>query len=457
MADVASQPTRYPLTVETIVVGAGAAGLVAALTAKEAGQDVLVLERDSVPSGSTALSAGLIPAAGTRFQKSAGIEDDPATFAEDIREKASGENDPAHVLRLAEGSAETVEWLASAHGLEFSLVEDFVYPGHSRRRMHGLSERSGRELVDRLRAASEVAGIDILCDARAETLHVEGRRIAGLSLARPGGEREDVGCGRLILACGGFGADRARVARHIPSIAEAVWFGHDGHTGDALDWGEALGAVTDYLGAYQGHGNVSHPHGILITWAVIAEGGVQINSEGRRFWDESRGYSEAAQVVLAQPGGTAIALFDDRISKVARQFADFRAAESQGAVATADSLEDIASRFGLPCDVLRETVAGLPTDGVDGFGRRFTPPPLAPPYRAARVTGALFHTQGGLRVDEFARVLGRGDVPFPNLYAAGGAAAGVSGTGDAGYLSGNGLLAATVLGRSAGRGFASSG
>ena len=453
MANVASPPNRYPLTVETVVVGAGAAGLVAALAANEAGQDVLVVERDSVPSGSTALSAGLIPAAGTRFQKSAGIEDDPATFAADIREKAGGENDPARVLRLAESAAETVEWLASAHGLEFSLVGDFDYPGHSRRRMHGLPERSGRELVDRLRAAAEAAGIDILCDARVETLHAEGRRIAGLSLARPGGEREDVGCGRLILACGGFGADRARVARHMPGIAGAVWFGHDGHAGDALDWGEALGAATDHLGAYQGHGNVAHPHGILITWAVMTEGGVQINSEGRRFWDESRGYSEAAQVVLAQPGGTAVALFDARIAKVARQFADFRAAESQGAIATADSLEDIAARFGLPGDRLLETVAGLPTDGIDGFGRRFSPPPLAPPYCASRVTGALFHTQGGLKIDDFARVLGHGEVPFPNLYAAGGAAAGVSGSGDAGYLSGNGLLAATVLGRIAGRGF----
>ena len=142
---------------------------------------------------------------------------------------------------------------------------------------------------------------------------------------------------------------------------------------------------------------------------------------------------------------------------MARQFSDFRAAESQGAVATEDSLEDIAARFGLPSEMLLETIAELPTDGIDVFGRRFSQPPLAPPYCASRVTGALFHTQGGLKVDDFGRVLGYGEVPFPNLYAAGGAAAGVSGSGDAGYLSGNGLLAATVLGRISGRGFDSSG
>jgi fumarate reductase flavoprotein subunit len=152
---------------------------VAALSVKEAGGDCLVVEADAVPSGSTALSAGLIPAAGTRFQREAGIEDDATHFAGDIQRKAKGEN-PQHLVDLlATTAGPTVEWLADRFGLPFSLVTDFDYPGHSRRRMHGLPTRSGRELVDRLRAACEEIGVDIVCNRRATTLFADGRACHG--------------------------------------------------------------------------------------------------------------------------------------------------------------------------------------------------------------------------------------------------------------------------------------
>jgi fumarate reductase flavoprotein subunit len=451
MAGIAPPPPAFGTQVETLVIGAGACGMVAALSAEDAGQEVVVLERDAVPAGSTALSAGLIPAAGTRFQAAAGIEDDPSRFAGDIQRKAHGENDPRLVERLAAGSAEAVEWLADRHGLPFSLVTDFDYPGHSRRRMHGLPSRSGRELVDRLRAACEARSIPILCNAAATVLHVEGDRIAGVTAERPDGSVERIGCGRLVLACNGFGGNRARVAAHMPEIAEALWFGHDGNRGEALDWGEALGAATGQLGSFQGHGNVAHPHGILITWAVITEGGVQLDRSGARFWNEAQGYSEAAHAVLARPGGEAVTIFDARIAAIARQFADFREAEAQGAVRQAGTIAGLARMFELPPDTAEATIAAIPWGGTDGFGRRFPAMPLAPPFCGVRVTGALFHTQGGLVTGPEARVEKPDGSLFPNLFAAGGAACGVSGSGDAGYLSGNGLLSAVVLGRLAGQ------
>lgn len=451
MADVAPPPDRFDAEVETLIIGAGACGMVAALSAEDAGQDAVVLERDPVPAGSTALSAGLIPAAGTRFQADAGIEDGAERFADDIQRKAKGENDPDLVDRLAGGAAEAVEWLADRHGLPFSVVSDFDYPGHSRRRMHGLPTRSGRELVDRLRAACEARDISILCEATATTLHVDGDLVRGVTVLRPDGGTERIGCGRVILACNGFGGNRDRVSKHMPEIDTAVWFGHDGNRGEALDWGEALGAATAHLGAYQGHGNVAHPHGILITWAVITEGGIQVNRSGQRFWNEAQGYSEAARAVLGQPGGVAWAIFDDRIAAIARQFADFREAEAQGAIRRAQTIDALADELGLSADALTETVRGIPWGGTDAFGRAFGEMPLAPPYLGVKVTGALFHTQGGLVTGPGARVLKRDGTAFPNLFAAGGAACGVSGRGDSGYLSGNGLLAAVVLGRIAGR------
>jgi fumarate reductase flavoprotein subunit len=210
------------------------------------------------------------------------------------------------------------------------------------------------------------------------------------------------------------------------------------------------------MSGYQGHGSVADPHGILISWAVIMEGGFQVNRNGERFSDESLGYSEQAAVVLAQPDGIAFDIFDERIAAIARQFADFRQAEASGAIIEAPTLAILAERLNVPLPALAhsliETEESMRSGRRDRFGRGFAGvASLAPPFKAVKVTGALFHTQGGLAVDGTARVLDTSGEPLPNLFAAGGAAAGVSGPSASGYLSGNGLLTATVLGRIAGQ------
>lgn len=443
--------TGFPAQVETLVIGAGAAGLVAALAAKEVGQNVMVLERDAVPSGSTALSAGLIPAAGTKAQSAAGLIDSTEDFAADILKKAGNEPDPELVSVVTNAAGPTVDWLTDHFGLPFTVVDDFDYPGHSARRMHGLPSRSGRELIDRLRSAAEDEGVDILCDAPATALFADGERVSGVEITRPDGAQDMIGCSRLILACNGFGGHKRKVARHMPEIADALYFGHSGNRGDALDWGAELGGATRHLGAFQGHGNVAHPHGILITWATMTEGGVQLNARGERFWDESQGYSEAAAQVLAQPGGIAWAVFDGRIARIAQQFEDFRIAENRDAIQTAPDIEALAKLIGSDYGPVIESLSQM-SSGRCPFGRVFAPDKrLRPPYRVARVTGALFHTQGGLDVTPSAQVKRAKGGVLQNLYAVGGAACGVSGAGDAGYLSGNGLLTAVVLGRIAGR------
>ena len=439
-----------------LIIGAGAAGLCAALAAKEAGADPVVLERDAVPSGSTALSAGLIPAAGTRFQRAKGIADSAALFAADIQRKAHGEADPAVVEAVANGAGPLIEWLADRHGLPFDVVDNFNYPGHSALRMHGLPSRTGRELIDRLRSAAEAGDIVILTERATERLFAEpDGRIRGVEILRGDGARERIGCDALILACNGYGGNPELVRRFIPEMANALYFGHFGNRGDAVLWGEALGAALAYLGAYQGHGSLATPHNILISWAVIMKGGIQVNAEGRRFCDESRGYSEQAADVLRQPDGVAWDVFDARIAAVARQFEDYRNAENAGAILTAGSIDDLAAAMRVPSAAFAaewREVEDLKARGArDRYGRQFVAEQRCqPPFHAVKVTGALFHTQGGLAVDASARVRRKDGSLFPNLFAAGGAAAGVSGATAAGYLSGNGLLAATVLGRLAG-------
>jgi len=435
-----------------VIVGAGAAGLIAALAAREAGAEVLVLERDHTPRGSTSLSAGLVPAAGTRWQRAAGVQDSAEQFTADIMAKAHGEPDPALARHLAETSGRALEWLADRYGLDFSLITDFNYPGHSAFRMHGLPSRAGSELMDRLTEAAIRASVELLCDAQVTNLSADtDGRIDGVAYRRPDGAEESVGCDCLVLACNGYGGNRELVAAHVPALADALYFGHPGNQGDALVWGQALGAATRHLSGHQGHGSVAHPAGILISWATITAGGIQVNVDGERFSNECLGYSEQAAVVLRQKQGIAWTVFDGRIAAIARQFEDFRLAEGAGAILQADTIESLAAAMRVPADALRAAIAETGSGTTDRFGRDFTTsPPLAPPYCAVRVTGALFHTQGGLVVDTRARVLRQDGTPLPNLLAAGGAACGVSGSEASGYLSGNGLLAAVGLGYTAG-------
>src|SRR4249919_1031225 len=346
---VVAADEKFNTQVPLIIVGAGAAGLCAGLAAKESDIDAVVIERDDVPSGSTALSAGLIPAAGTRFQRDKGIADSPALFAADIQRKAKGEADRAVVEAVAAGAAPLVEWLADRYGLPFGVIDNFNYPGHSAMRMHGLPSRTGRELIDRLRSAAEANGIVILTKSTAKHLFSDSEiRIRGVEVARPDGSRERIGCETMILACNGFGGNPELVRRYIPEMAGALYFGHPGNRGDAVIWGDALGAQLSHLGAYQGHGSVATPHNILITWATIMQGGIQVNGEGRRFCDETRGYSEQAAEVLRQPGGFAWTVFDARIADVARQFDDFQRAESSDVILAADSIESLASAMHVP-------------------------------------------------------------------------------------------------------------
>lgn len=450
----------FEVEVPVAIVGAGACGLIAGLAAADAGVPAVIFERDALPSGSTALSSGLIPAAGTRFQRALGIDDTPALFAKDLTTKAHGEADPAIVARVATGCGPTVEWLADRYGIPFVVLTGFLYPGHSRERMHAHPDKTGRALIDALRTAAERAEIEIVTDAQVVDLYADADgRVRGLATKRPDGHVETIGCEALVLACNGFGGNPSLVREHIPEMASAIYFGHTGNRGEAIEWGTALGAATRHLTAYQGHGSVAHPHGILITWALMSEGGFQVNARGQRFSNEHLGYSEQSVPVLAQPDGLAWDIYDERRHKLGLEFPDYRDAVAAGAIMQAELIDALAKLAGLPANALAETFAAAARmqrgEARDPYGRDFTSkPPLAPPYCAIKVTGALFHTQGGLVIDRDARVLRADGTALPNLFAGGGAACGVSGSFAAGYLSGNGLLTAVTLGRLAGEGAA---
>jgi fumarate reductase flavoprotein subunit len=445
------------IEIDCLIIGGGAAGLTAALAVEQARRSVLVAEKEDRLSGSTALSSGLIPAADTNAQARQKLDDSADQFFIDIMAKNNHQADPAHVWRCITNVSAAINWLEEQHNIPFHVLDSFLYPGHSHYRMHAVPEVTGEALVRRLEQAARDREITISCNLNITDLVMsDAYEIKGVRAERPDGTAEYIAATSVILACNGYGGNPDLVALHIPEMQDALYFGHTGNQGEAVLWGEALGAELANLSGYQGHGSVAHPHGILVTWALMMEGGIQVNSAGMRFSNEHHGYSEQAVNVLSQPQQIAYNIFDARLTALGSEFEDFKNAKQSGAIIMADTITNLADKIGVDAVALESTLADCnkmaDANETDDFGRIFTADKkLVPPYAAVKVTGALFHTQGGLVINDQAQVLRKDGSVIAGLYACGGAACGVSGPDVSGYLSGNGLLMALGIGFVAGQ------
>ena len=440
--------------VDVLVIGAGACGLAAAIAAHDAGATVAIVEKRDRPGGNSSLSTGSVPAANSRFQREAGIVDDPATMVADLMRIARETDDLDLVRRMAEVSAETVEWLVDTVGARLVLITAYKHIGHSIQRLHAPASRRGQDLVDDLLAAIESRGIPLAVGNSVQDLIVEDGAVVG-AMADAGDGPFALRARKTILAVNGFAADAALVRQYCPEIAGAQYFGAQGSHGEAIRWGISLGAELANMGAYQGYAAVAYPHGSLLSWTTIEKGGMLVGADAKRFGDESLGYSGFARVVLEQ-GEYAFAVFDQKIFEIAAQEEEFMELVRYGGVKQAADIAALAALLELDgAELARQVEAfnqAAREEIADPFGRKdFGLGALTGPFYGCRVVPGLFHTQGGLKVDRDARVLGKNGAPIPGLFAGGGAAAGISGkAGALGYASGNGLLTATALGRLAG-------
>lgn len=444
--------------IPVLVVGGGACGSMAALAARQAGAQVLVVEQDERPMGSTGMSQGLICAAGTRAQATLGIEDSADGYFADIMAKTRGLADPVLARAIADHAGPTVDWMVEALDMPWELDTGFrpAY-GNSTFRVHGWRGHGGQDMVDLLHRRMDDAGIDVLLGTRLADAHADSTgRIHGVTLERRDGGREQVGCETLILACGGFAANHALVAQHIPEMAHARNNGHEGSQGTGIAIASKLGAALGDMGAYQGYGMLTQPQGITVPPGVPVEGGILVNFAGRRFVNEVEDIAGMVRPVLAQPGGHVWVIFDERIEAATAYIPETQQLMALNAMRKADSIEELAALTDLPADALAATLAeahAAQASGTpDAFGRVWGGDlPPAPPFRALKVVGAIYHTQGGLQIDASARVLRPDGTPLPNLFAGGGAARSVSGPAHWGYLPAMGLATAVTFGRLAGQ------
>jgi len=443
--------------VDIVVAGAGG-GLAGALRAAELGSRVLLIDASEHfrRGNNTSMSTAMFPGAGSRWQREAGIEDSPETFASDIRKKTKGTADPLITQTLTNVSAELVEWMADSQGVDLHLITDFHYPGHSVDRCHSIEGRKGDRVLSHLLSRVDAhENIDMLVPARLVDVSIPDSGDLTAVVEMPDGSREEIATGSVLMATNGFGADTDMVQRFIPEIASAVYHGSDASRGDAIRIGERYGAQPAFLDAYQGHAALAVHGSTLAGWATIMHGAVLVNAQGRRFGDETCGYSEYAAMLAAQPGARGWLILDERVHDACMAFRDYQETVESGALRRAADVAELAQVLDVEPSVLAETVDSVARaarkENSDEFGRTAFEDVLQAPYIAIKVQPALFHTQGGLLVDQNAQVLRSDSGAVRGLYAAGGAAAGISGHGADGYLAGNGLLSAFGLSYLAGQ------
>lgn len=448
-----------PVECDLLVIGGGLAGFCAALSAAQAGLQVVLLEKTAQTGGSSAMSGGCLAFAGTELQRAQGIEDSSQRLFDDLVEVGKGECDESLVKLYTNHQLQTYQWLKD-NGVVFADVIEAA-SGQSVPRVHNVDPA---DMVRQLQAAALATGkVDIWLDSRARRLlrHADGR-VVGASVERNGGQQHVMARGAVLLASGGFVQDRELIHRFVPQYDNAVFIGGEGNEGDGLRMAWALGAdVRDlpYIkGTFGKHPMDEHNHHACL---AVYKGAIAVNQEGRRFVDESQSYKLLGDAVMQQAYGVGYQILDQDIMDSGDnqvRILDFTRRLEEGLFVEAQTLEQLAHLIEVPAVVLLAEVAAY-NDAVrqgraPAYGRQHLVHHHGelrtlerPPFYAYPSTAAVFGTYCGVMVDTRLRVLDVFGEPIEGLLAAGEMIGGFHG---AAYMTGSALGKAAVFGRLAG-------
>ena len=455
---------------DVVVVGAGAAGLCAGVTAAEAGASVLIAEASDAAGGASQFSAGLVMAAGTRFQRERGIEDSPETLLHEYLAFNRWSVETGVARRLAEEAGPSVEWLADRG----AGVSDIYFSGDDRVPRGHVIEGGGAAIVACLLAAAQAdPRVDLAFGRRVDRLLTDG--VTGLVTGVAVGE-DRVTAGAVVLAAGGFGANKELWPRYLPRAVEAEWtfyIGPPTSRGDAFALAGALGAqiVGHDRGLLNARPNFSQSMDSYYPgWLVF------VDREGQRFVNEMTAYSVIESTIRAR-GGRVWAIFDDaaKHAAVPRSTAAAKKYDmptgtnwedwvepvidemlEANRVLAATAVGELAVKMGVEPAALAGTVLRYNSDVAAGHDTMFEKPSRAlrsidePPFYATELRLCnLALTGAGPRINRDGQVLDHGATPISGLFAAGECAGGV--LGDIYVGSGNALANAVTFGRVAGQ------
>lgn len=482
---------------DVVVVGAGGAGMTAAITAAAEGKSVVVLESQSMVGGNSVRATGGMNAAKTVYQdenefgESAGVEKTLKTAAEKYADNETitalaktvseqwaayqanptgyfdsvelmeldtmiggkGINDPELVETLCANSADAIDWL-DEHGITLHNVSSFG--GASVKRIHrpvnaeGKTVSVGSYMIPLLQENCEEAGVKMMLDTTATEILTDANGAAvGVKATGASGETVTVNAKAVVLATGGFGANLDMVVKYKPELKGFMTTNAPGIQGQGIEMAQAIGAATVDMDQIQIHPTVEANTAALITEGLRGDGAILINEEGKRFIDEVGTRDVVSAAEIAQTGSYSWLVVDQAMVDASSVIQGYI---KKGYTVTGATYEELGKAMGVDAAAFAETMEKwngyVEAKNDPDFGRTsFANPLNTAPYYAVKVTAGVHHTMGGLKINANTEVLNEKGEVIPGLFAAGEVTGGVHG---ANRLGGNAVADFTVFGRIAG-------
>ena len=482
---------------DVVVVGAGGAGMTAAITAAAEGKSVVILESQSMVGGNSVRATGGMNAGKTVYQdenefgESAGVEKTLKTAAEKYADNETitalaktvseqwaayqanptgyfdsvelmeldtmiggkGINDPELVETLCENSADAIDWL-DEHGITLHNVSSFG--GASVKRIHrpvnaeGKTVSVGSYMIPLLQENCEKAGVKMMLDTTATEILTDANGAAvGVKATGASGETVTVNAKAVVLATGGFGANLDMVVKYKPELKGFMTTNAPGIQGQGIEMAEAIGAATVDMDQIQIHPTVEANTAALITEGLRGDGAILINEEGQRFIDEVGTRDVVSAAEIAQTGSYSWLVVDQAMADASSVIQGYI---KKGYTVTGATYEELGEAMGVDAAAFAETMEKwngyVEAKNDPDFGRTsFANPLNTAPYYAVKVTAGVHHTMGGLKINANTEVLNEKGEVIPGLFAAGEVTGGVHG---ANRLGGNAVADFTVFGRIAG-------
>ena len=428
-----------------VVIGAGGAGMTAAIMLKQAGVDFILLEKMPYVGGNTTKATGGMNAAETHYQKEQGIEDSVAQFVEDTMKGGHNLNDPALVQTLAENSSAAIDWLDT---IGAPLPKVSFSGGATNQRIHAPEDGSGvgNYLVDKFSAKLAELGIEPMLNTEATVLISDNGTISAVS-AESADKRYYIKAKAVIMATGGFGANMEMITQYRPDLEGTVTTNAPGATGDGIKMARGVGAVLVDMNQIQLHPTVEQTTSMLITESVRGDGAILVNAKGERFINELETRDVVSAGELAQEGQFAWIIFDQHLRDNLKAIEKY---VKNNLTVQADTIEGLAELIEVEPAVLAKTLADwneiVANKNDTQFGRTtgMNDDLSTPPYYAIKVAPGIHHTMGGIKINTKAEALDYYGNPVPGLFAAGEVTGGVHGGN---RLGGNAVADIVIFGR----------
>ena len=453
-ADGEAKNETEEIDTDVVVIGGGGAGFAAAVSAKEAGADVVLLEKLNQVGGNTLISGGEYAAPENHLQEEEGIEDSKELFAQDI-EEAGG--DPELIKVIADKATEDAYWLRDDIGVEW-LDSLMFFGGHSVKRSLIPASHTGNELIKNYLNKTEELGIDVLTNTDVKEILAEDGKVAGVRAETKDGELV-VNAKSVVIASGGFGSNDEMTYEYDNEIDEHVLSTNSpGATGDGIIMAEALGADTVGMEHIQLYPICDIETGKLLYCGDtrLVGGALLVNKEGNRFVEELGTRREISMAIKDQTDYVGYLLWDERSNEETGTMAsnpeEAKDLFERGMMVKADTIEECAEHFGIDVDSLMETVKTFNENSVKEEDPDFNLRMLGwevkdGPFYMLKAGPAVHHTMGGLKINPNAEVQTTEGETIEGLYAAGEVTGGIHGENRLGSVA---MADITVFGRLAG-------